>query len=124
MLEEDWLRLQDFSGRNNRRWNNEKRQYEENPNELYLSRDGAIDSGFLMAKCIKHAFKTYPMVRIGKGTELESQQKDEPEEQDYYEVEGEQPAMPQQPSFAPDKDTSAGVVVNPAESSTQDDGTF
>ena len=30
-----------------------------------------------MAKCIKHAFKSYPKVRIGRGTELQSQQVDE-----------------------------------------------
>ncbi len=123
MLEEDWLRLQDYSAKNNRRWDNEKRQYIENPNELYSSRDGQIDTGFLTAKCIKHAFKTYPKVRIGKGTELESEQKDEPEDMDYYEVEGQQ-ADESQKSFAPAQDTSAGVVVNPQESSIEDDGTF
>jgi hypothetical protein len=33
-----------------------------------------------MAKCIKHAFKSYPKVRIGRDTELQSQQVDEPQQ--------------------------------------------
>jgi hypothetical protein len=41
-----------------------------------------------MAKCIKHAFKSYPKVRIGRGTELQSQQVDEPQlsDEDIYGV--------------------------------------
>ena len=31
---------------------------------------GQIDPGFLVAKCIKHAFKTYPKARIGHATQL------------------------------------------------------
>ena len=123
MLEEDWLRLQGYSERNNRRWDKEKNQYVEVANELYRSREGQIDTGFLKAKCIKHAFNTYPKVRIGKGTELESLQVDDPET-DYYEVD-EQPAMPkEQPSFAPEKDTSEGVVIDPEDCGAKADGTF
>ncbi|MBQ8051663.1 MAG: recombinase RecT [Bacteroidaceae bacterium] len=128
MLEEDWLRLQEYSAKNNRRWNKENGVWEENPNELYKQREGMIDTGFLAAKCIKHAFKTYPKVRIGRGTELESQQPDEPQDEDFYGVsKAEKPAMPQpQPSFAPQPDMSAGVTIDPAagDSATSDDGTF
>lgn len=122
MFEEDWLRLQDYSSKNNRYFDKNTKQYIENPNELYKKRNGMIDTGFLMAKCIKHAFKTYPKVRIGKATELESQQTEEEEEMNYYNVEGEAPAMQQQPSFAPEP--SAGVVVNPADNGSEDDETF
>lgn len=128
MLEEDWLRLQEYSEKNNKRWNQQTRQWEMNANELYHSREGMIDTGFLMAKCIKHAFKTYPKVRIGRGTELESQQPDEPQDDDFYGVaEDNKPAMPQpQPSFAPQQDMSAGVTVDPeaANDGTSNDGTF
>lgn len=70
MLPEDWCRLAGYSQKQNRG----------KANELYgMDQQGVvhIDSGFLMAKCIKHAFKSYPKVRIGRGTELQSQQVDE-----------------------------------------------
>lgn len=126
MLEEDWMRLQEYSEKSNKRWNQRTMQWEYNANELYKSREGQIDTGFLMAKCIKHAFKTYPKVRIGRGTELESQRTDEQQIDDFYGVDGaEQPAMQQaQPSFAPAQDMSAGVTVDPAENDNTDDGTF
>ncbi len=126
LFEEDWLRLQDYSSKNNRYYDKQTQKYVENPNELYRSRDGQIDTGFLMAKCIKHAFKTYPKVKIGKATDFETNQIDEQpeEEMDYYNVQGEAPAMQQQPSFAPAPDPSAGVVVNPNVNGSEDDGTF
>lgn len=70
MFPEDWCRLAGYSQKQNRG----------RANELYgMDQSGIvhIDPGFLMAKCIKHAFKTYPKVRIGRGTELQSQQVDE-----------------------------------------------
>lgn len=134
MLEEDWMRLQDYSGKNNRKWDGATGRYIETPNALYLSRNGSIDSGFLCAKLIKHAFKTYPKVRIGKGTELETQQPDtiQQEVDDFYGVTSEAPAMPVDPNppYGNQPDTSAGVVVDPAKAdvpeqgATQDDGTF
>lgn len=70
MFPEDWCRLASYSQKQNRG----------KANDLYgVDQNGIvhIDPGFLMAKCIKHAFKSYPKVRIGRGTELQSQQVDE-----------------------------------------------
>lgn len=70
MFPEDWVRLAGYSQKQNRG----------RANDLYgMDGNGVvhIDPGFLMAKCIKHAFKSYPKVRIGRGTELQSQQVDE-----------------------------------------------
>lgn len=129
MLEEDWLRLQEFSAKNNRSYNRTTNQWEEKPNELYGKGGSGIDSGFLCAKLIKHAFKTYPKVRIGKA-ELESQQSEE-EQQDidgFYNVDGAQPApAPKQEAtpYGNQPDMSAGVTVDPAAAPDgNDDGTF
>ena len=123
MLEEDWLRLKNYSGKNNRKWDDNARAYVEIPNELYTSNEGGIDTGFLCAKVIKHAFKSYPKVRIGRGTELETQQEDI-QDDDFYGVK-EQPAMPpKQESFAEPQSVATGVQVNPAPASEQDDGCF
>lgn len=137
MLEEDWMRLQDYSARQNSRWDNEKRQYVNGqPNALYTSNAGGIDSGFLIAKLIKHAFKTYPKVRLGNGTELESQQEDLPQQDvnDIYGV-GDNAAPNMAAPKAPWEETQQaaqaataapamqGVTIDPASSPT-DDGTF
>lgn len=85
MFPEDWCRLAGYSQKQNRG----------RANELYgMDGNGIvhIDPGFLMAKCIKHAFKSYPKVRIGRGTELQSQQVDEQPElsdEDIYGVDTE-----------------------------------
>lgn len=128
MLEEDWMRLMDFSAKNNRYFDRNTNQWVENPNELYGKGGSGIDSGFLCAKLIKHAFKTYPKVRIGKA-ELESQQSED-EQQDidsFYNVDGVQPAQAPKQEATPygnQPDTSAGVTVDPAQTGGEDDGTF
>lgn len=124
MTEEDWSRLAQYSAKQDRK--------NHQANELYTANDGAIDTGFLMAKCIKHAFKTYPKVRIGRGTELQSQQVDEKEieiNDDLYgvvdpetgEIKQNADAAPQQAeAFGPPaNDVSAGVTVD-----TDDDDAF
>ncbi|MCM1318779.1 MAG: recombinase RecT [Muribaculaceae bacterium] len=76
MFPEDWVRLAGYSMKQNRSKTNPNGK----ANDLYgMDANGVvhIDPGFLMAKCIKHAFKSYPKVRIGRGTELQSQQVDE-----------------------------------------------
>lgn len=123
MLEEDWLRLQGFSAKANRRWDKDKQCWIENPNELYTSNDGSIDTGFLRAKLIKHAFNTYPKVRIGKA-ELESEQPDE-QQQDidgFYKVDEIAKSEAQIQAFGNQPDTSTGVVVDPEK--TNNDDTF
>lgn len=126
MLPEDWSRLAGFSERQNSRYDYQAKQWVRgNPNALYgKQQDGSlkIDTGFLIAKCIKHAFKTYPKARVGRGTQLESQQVDEVEiNDDIYGLDdgstvntstGE--IMPKQDNgFAPAPDTSAGVRIDP-----------
>lgn len=131
MLEEDWKRLQDYSANNNRRWNPETHQWECKPNELYTQNGGDIDPGFLMAKCVKHAFKTYPKVRIGNYTVMESEVTETPQHEinDFYGVTEtpQQPAMPTDPNpaYGNQPDYSAGVTVDPTTGEvTEDDGTF
>ena len=120
MTEQDWKRLSDYSGKANRYWDNTARRYVENPNQLYTSLDGQIDTGFLKAKCIKHAFKTYPKIAIGKGTQLESEiieENNQPETSfDPYGgmADGDALAPQEEKSFAAPADTSAGVTVAPA----------
>ncbi|MBP5560205.1 MAG: recombinase RecT [Muribaculaceae bacterium] len=126
MTEEDWVRLAQYSAR----------QSSKNiANELYgVDANGVvnIDPGFLMAKCVKHAFKTYPKVRIGRGSVLQSQQVEEKEieiNNDLYGVDGVDPetgeviepaVMPRAASFGPPaNDISAGVTVE-----TDDDDAF
>ena len=127
MLPEDWARLAGYSARQNRQWDGQNRRWVEGrPNALYGQKQPdntfKIDTGFLVAKCIKHAFKTYPKARVGRATQLESQQVDDLEiNDDIYGLEdgstvntstGE--VMPKQDTgFAPAPDTSAGVTVNP-----------
>lgn len=127
MFEEDWLRLKNYSIRNNQKWDAAAQAMVGKANDLYVSNNGEIDAGFLCAKCIKHAFKTYPKVRIGKGTELETQQPDNiPDEEDFYRVEEEPAVKPDpNPAFGNAPDTSAGVTVDPADNGGgEDDGAF
>ena len=116
MTEDGWQRLAEYSAKQDRK--------NHQPNALYTSNNGSIDSGFLMAKCIKHAFNTYPKVRIGRGTELQSQQVEEKEieiNDDLYGVDTETGEVMQpepQPFGPPANDVSAGVTVDAGE----DDG--
>lgn len=129
MFEEDWTRLSQFSARQNRRWNSQERRWEDgNPNQLYTSQGGGIDPGFLMAKCIKHAFKTYPKVRIGRGTQMETDTIDQPQDEDLYGVEetsGQEKGTGRpQEDFFPQRDDARGVTVDPAAGTGKDDDTW
>lgn len=112
MFPEDWCRLAGYSQKQNRG----------RANELYgMDGNGIvhIDPGFLMAKCIKHAFKSYPKVRIGRGTELQSQQIDEQpqlSDEDIYGVDpdtGEikEPSAPTPQPFGDPDPAPQGVTV-------------
>ena len=123
MFEEDWTRLSEYSAKQNRKWDDQSRRWVKgNPNELYSSQNGSIDPGFLMAKCIKHAFKTYPKVRIGKATQMETDTVDAPQE-DFYGVEETADApMPEKPQdFCPPRDDAQGVTIDPAQSEDSDE---
>ena len=113
MFPEDWCRLAGYSQKQNRG----------RANDLYgMDQNGIvhIDPGFLMAKCIKHAFKSYPKVRIGRGTELQSQQVDEQpqlSDEDIYGVDpetGEVLNDTPEPTPQPfgDNEPPQGVTVN------------
>lgn len=56
-----------------------KFNYGNKPNSLYVSNDGQIDTGFLIAKTIKHAFKGYPKLSIGDGAVYQSDDDMQPE---------------------------------------------
>lgn len=133
MLPEDWSRLAGYSARQNRKWDEQNRRWVKgDPNALYGKQSDdtyRIDPGFLVAKCIKHAFKSYPKARVGRATQFESQQVDEMEIKDdiYGLADGSTvdtatgEVLPKRDNgFAPAPDTSAGITVNPETSAAAD----
>lgn len=111
MTEEDWVRLAQYSARQNR----------SGANALYgVDQKGIvnIDPGFLMAKCIKHAFKTYPKLRTGRGTELQSQQTEEQEIEINDSLYGVEAVQEQQQEHFCQEQQQAGVTIDTGE----DDG--
>ncbi len=72
MLPEDIERLAGYSKKKNRNTG---------ANSLYTSNDGQIDTGFLEAKTIRHAFKTFPKLKLGQFSQL--QQEDTVQAVDY-----------------------------------------
>lgn len=134
MLPEDWQRLSNYSARQNAKFDNQTKKWiTGKPNALYTAQSGQIDPGFLVAKCIKHAFKTYPKARIGRATQLESQVEEQPEiTDDIYGVTpdgetvntetGEITTNQETQSFAPQSNIAAGVTIDPA--ANNDDDTF
>ena len=123
LYEEDCQRLKDYSDKQNRG---------RGANELYSSgREGGIDPGFLRAKCIKHAFASYPKVRVGRATIMATDEAEQPISDDIYGIAQTNTGSPgnhdnPQDSFAAPVDTSAGLVIDPAaeSSATADDGVF
>ena len=78
MTETDWKRLQGYSEKQNSYTDRRTGETVVKSNALY-NINGQIDTGFLIAKCIKHAFKTYPKINIGKGSVMESDIIDNPQ---------------------------------------------
>lgn len=128
MMEQDWMRLKDYSDKQNSYYDRSKGQWVTNSNSLYSAKGGQIDTGFLMAKCIKHAFKSYPKLKIGRGSALETeiieQQQQAPEFDPYGGVGGDEQPQQQEQHFAPAPDMSAGVTIDPAQQSDNTDDTF
>lgn len=125
MTEQDWMRLKGYSDKQNTYFDRKTNQWVTKSNELY-SKGGQIDTGFLMAKCIKHAFKTYPKINIGKGSVMESDIIDNPQGDEFNPYGGVDDAEQQIPQeqeqhFAPAPDMSAGVTIDPAEQGNNDD---
>jgi len=69
MLKNDWERLAGYS---------EKKNFGK-ANALYTSNQGQIDPGFLAAKLIKHAFKSYPKIKVSDFSQLEKIEDEKPE---------------------------------------------
>lgn len=116
MLPNDWQRLEHYSQENNKKIDRNTGEVVKKANALYSSCNGGIDPGFLVAKCIKHAFKSYPKLNIGKGTALESDINDEQQPDiDPYGGVADQQEDVQPGTFQPKPDTSTGVVVTPPE---------
>lgn len=68
LLQGDWMRLKGYS---------EKKNFGK-ANALYSSFNGDIDPGFLGAKLIKHAFKSYPKVKLaGAFSQLQPEETEE-----------------------------------------------
>ncbi|MBN2787402.1 MAG: recombinase RecT [Paludibacteraceae bacterium] len=80
LMEGDILRLQKYSEKSNSKWvdngHGEKVRVDGDANELYKSNGGQIDPGFLENKMIKHAFDSYPKVRTGQFTVLQTVEED------------------------------------------------
>ena len=127
MTESDWMRLKGYSDKQNTYFDIRTKQWITKGNELYGKDGGQIDTGFLMAKCVKHAFKTYPKINIGRGSALESDIIEEQENFDPYAGVGSEAAPQsqqerrQKETFAPQPDMSAGVTIDPASAGDNDD---
>ena len=107
MLPEDWKRLEAYSIRNNSYTDQHGQHVTGRANALYNSNNGQIDTGFLIAKCIKKAFRNYPKCRIaGAIMEAEKDYKIE-EEPDYYSMD-----VPQNETFGPAVATEGVKVEN------------
>lgn len=122
MTEGDWKRLENYSARNNSYVDKNTGQLVEKANSLY-NVNGQIDKGFLMAKCIKHAFKSYPKIPIGKGTVFESDVIDQPDTSfdPYGGIDtGSQSSSADKETFACAQDMSAGVTFNSPASGEDD----
>lgn len=130
MTENDWARLKEYSDRQNTRFDRQTNQWVTKSNELYSNGTGGqIDTGFLIAKCIKHAFKTYPKLNIGRGSSLESdiidQQQAQQELDPYAGVDAEQQQQAQQDYAV--QTPQAGITIDPAQAAAGDaaaDDTF
>lgn len=127
ITEADWKRLEYYSEKNNGMYKDFKtgQMVKKGANSLYTVNNGQIDTGFLIAKCIKHAFKTYPKLKIGKGMMLESEMPELQEQQDGFDPYGgvESHAPAKQEAFGPAVDTSTGVIIE-EENKGEYDGAF
>lgn len=121
MTEDDWKRLGDYSAKNNVRIDKRSGARVQKANDLYTSNNGSIDPAFLAAKCIKHAFKSYPKLNIGKGSQLESESIEAPAVVD-FDPYGGVTAGTQEESYPEEDATVANTAA--IESKFDDDDTF
>lgn len=111
ILPEAWKRLEKYSLKQNERGRRDKENAK--ANDLYSSGEGnSIDPGFLIAKCVKHAFKSYPKLPIGKGMVMEADIPEEEHMPDYYTMCATPEPAPKEPeSFAEPIEHVDGVVI-------------
>lgn len=119
MTEEDWTRLASYSLKQNQRYDRKTGRNIGQANALYgMDQEGIthIDTGFLCAKCIKHAFKTYPKIRIGRATEMQTMQEDSNQtgnyEEDMYGIDMDTKPQEQQTFGNEDTTTDYGVSID------------
>ena len=74
LLEGDIARLSKYSSDSRSYYDKRGQKVEGKANALYTSNGGQIDPGFLENKTIKHAFDSYPKVRTGKFTNLQTEE--------------------------------------------------
>lgn len=116
MLQPDIDRLAGYSNRQNKGDEQNNRA-----NALYTSFHGGIDPGFLAAKMIKHAFRTYPKVRIGQFSELKSEE--QPEVKIDYDIDATSAtgALPaKEESFDQHEEVASDTVVHKASTEEED----
>jgi hypothetical protein len=111
LLEDDIKRLAAYSNRDNK---------DKGANALYSSANGGIDPGFLAAKTIKHAFSTFPKIKIkGASTELEGSGGDDMEQQPAAPVSASQPAKEYKPLPMAEFGAYAEKIQGPAAAEVQ-----
>ncbi len=110
LLEEDWKRLSGYS---------EKQNFGK-ANALYTSNNGQIDTGFLKAKTIRHAFKTYPKLKTGQFTAVETETTDDPTETPDYGID----APADEPQGFVDAEEVAAETVTVVSDENDEEGGF
>lgn len=126
LLRTDWERLATYSKKKNKS--------QKNPdgvaNALYTSFNGGIDPGFLAAKMIKHAFKSYPKVNlIGRFSKVQQDPEEHnPSEEEIYgfAVEEDPKALPAaevQNAAQPASNAAKAAVLNATAPEQEETGT-
>lgn len=117
LTQDDIERMRRASERQNSRGNNNG-----SANSLYTSENGGIDSGFLRAKTLRHAFGSFPPVDILSATE-----EDEINNDATMVVDGgyqDDSNVPGQPAAAPPSDPFANTAPMPSMANTAQDKAF
>ncbi len=101
-------RLKYYSEKNNCKTveeNGQKKKVNGQANALYTSYNGQIDPGFFEAKIIKHAFRSYPKVKTGRFTQMETEESEHNLPVDYGFTQAEEV---KEPTHAIDPNTAFG----------------
>jgi hypothetical protein len=100
-------RLREYSNKQNKGTATDDRS-----NKLYTSFHGQIDPGFFEAKITKHAFDSYPPIKIGEFTKLETQIIEEKQEYNLSEtIETKAEDVTDRSSFAESEQPTQGITI-------------